>query len=412
MHRSIYFVLLSSICLIVVLLIQLYWVVETARVKEALFNDKALRVLAKTKEAVQANSELCKNIQGASAVELGLDTRINVGFKDKAIIDSILKHFMQEYQFEIDYSFELINTSPVNRPKGEYNANVITALQLDLNREVEFKLILPQKKHYILAEMGPPFLIAITLLILMLVIFWRTFIAYNREKAIAKLTASLVSNMTHELKTPLTNIALAGNLISRELADNEGNKISRYTSIILGENEKLKQVVDRVLTMQLFESNQLPIKLKSTNVHELILKASKYFELQIEDKAGQLELHLDAEHYWLFADETHFTHAIHNLIDNAIKYSNCELHVVIRTYNEKNKFCMSIRDSGAGIATAYHDLIFDKYFRIPQGNVHDVKGYGLGLSYVNQVIKSHQGSIQVNSELGKGTTFILSIAHE
>jgi two-component system phosphate regulon sensor histidine kinase PhoR len=213
--------------------------------------------------------------------------------------------------------------------------------------------------------------------------------------------------MTHEFKTPLTNIALAGKMISKDVSQ-EG-KVKQYTDIILQENEKLRLQIEQVLNMSALERGEIRLQKGPVDLHQLIKESINGMSLQIEIRNGMLSLDLKANRTEINGDRAHLTGAISNLIDNAIKYSHEKPMINISTYNEGNAVVLQIKDNGIGIEKEYQQKIFEKFFRVPTGDIHDVKGFGLGLTYIHKIITQHGGTIAVESLKGAGTTFSIKI---
>jgi len=397
-NRSTLFILISSIALIAVLAIQVEWLFETAKIKEELFNEKASIVLSKTVEALEADEQACRKLE--ECVEA---TEIEK-------IDSLFKHYMAFYNFHINYSFEVYsaNTSKTEEDTGLLNNVYKKKLdEVAIKNGLELNLILPGKKQFIMAEMGPLFITTVLLLLVVLFLFWRTVHSLFKEKKIAVHTAEYLNNMTHEFKTPLSNIALAGKLISK--VDNLENptKIKHYTSIILEENEKLRQQVEQMLSMNALERGELVMQKSIIDLHDLIREAANCMQVQIDHKKGTMSLELEAKNAHINGDKTHLLNGIYNLIDNAIKYVENEPHLSLSTYNADAGIYFKITDNGIGIDKAFHSDVFTNFFRVPTGDVHDVKGYGLGLAYLKKIVILHQGKITLKSEKGNGSTFII-----
>ena len=218
--------------------------------------------------------------------------------------------------------------------------------------------------------------------------------------------------MTHEFKTPLTNIALAGKFIIRDSNLMQHDKIKHYAEIILQENDKLRLQVEQVLSMSELERGDMLLMKTDLDFHQLIYEAVKGMNLQIENKNGNLKLNLKADCFVVRGDKKHLINAICNLIDNAIKYSKGKPEIVIQTLNTGHNLVWKISDNGVGIDKEYLNRVFEKFFRVPTGDIHDVKGFGLGLSYVKKIVQLHQGNIEIQSESGIGTTFKITIPFE
>jgi two-component system phosphate regulon sensor histidine kinase PhoR len=414
-NRTTLFIAASSIALVLVLIIQLNWLFQTAKNKEELFNEKANMVLARTTEALLADEETCKRIESG-------DNK-----NTKHTIDSTFTHYMKFYGFYVDYSFEIVKPKPIeiinseatenkNRFVNDLNPNAVACYKGDLERVRkkngwELKLILPEKEAFIIQEMGTLFITSVVLILIVLVMFWRTTKSLLQEKKLSEHTTDFLNNMTHEFKTPLTNIALAGKMIIKDPAIKEEDKIKLYSEIILEENEKLRLQVEQVLSMTALERGEIPLRKTALDIHLLIRDSLKYISLQIEHKQGDLKLNLEAEKFVVTGDKTHLANALSNLVDNAIKYAKFKPELSIRTFNKEQQLVLVFSDKGIGIEKEYHKKVFDKFFRVPTGDVHDVKGFGLGLAYTKKIIEMHGGTIELESEIGEKTTFIITLPY-
>lgn len=229
-----------------------------------------------------------------------------------------------------------------------------------------------------------------------------------KEKSISEHTTEFLNNMTHEFKTPITNIALAGKMINKESNIYAGEKIKYYSSIIIEENEKLRFQVEQVLSMAELERGEIPLRKTELDFHKLIHESLKQMNIQIENKQGNVKLNLSALKSMVSGDKIHLNNALCNLVDNAIKYSVEKPEISVSTSNNGQNFIILVSDNGIGIEKDFQKRVFDKYFRVPTGDVHDVKGFGLGLAYVKKIVELHGGTISLQSEKGKGTTFTIT----
>ncbi len=415
LYKSYLLIAVSFIALAILMLIQVNWIIQAAKAKEELFNEKANMVLSRTAEALCSDKEACMNMDKVCTMEHGKECRLELEEMEIKKIDALLQKFMKRYNFHLNYSFEVIkpgdNLSLQN--EGILKQNVFKRkLDAVANKSgLEIKLIFPDKRQLILNELGTPFITSIVLIIVVLVLFWRTILLQIREKKIAEHTRDFINNMTHEFKTPLTNIALAGKMILKEAAVQENDKVKQYMSIILDEKEKLRLQVEQVLNMSEFERGEIPLNKTELDFHQLIHDSVKCMSVQVENKQGELKQNLLAENFVILGDKNHLINALCNLFDNAIKYAKGSPHISIDTLSKDGQLLVKISDKGIGIDKAYLSKIFDKFYRVPTGDVHDVKGFGLGLAYVKKIIELHQGKIEAHSEKDQGTVFIISIPY-
>jgi two-component system phosphate regulon sensor histidine kinase PhoR len=214
--------------------------------------------------------------------------------------------------------------------------------------------------------------------------------------------------MTHEFKTPLATISLAVDALKNEKVLGNREKMSYFTGIIKEENKRMNKQVETILQAALLDKQEVQLNLKKLHAHDLINSALNNIQLQVEEKKGKLQVNLAATKDLLMADEVHFTNLINNLLDNAVKYSKDNLQITITTQNTGNHFKIKIEDNGIGMNKETLSRIFEKFYRAHTGNVHNVKGFGLGLSYVKTMVDAHHGTIKAESVVGKGSTFNIS----
>jgi len=221
-----------------------------------------------------------------------------------------------------------------------------------------------------------------------------------------------MNNLTHELKTPISTIGLASEALKDPDMQKDPESFNYYIGLIHEENKRLGLLVENVLQASLAESGKMQLHMQTLNVHDLIKEVLKNVAIQVRKRGGKVALELDAESALIFADRTHLSNVVFNLVDNALKYANGNLLLKITSQQTTDGVELRFQDNGIGIAKEHLGKVFDRLYRVPTGNVHDVKGFGLGLSYVKTVVDRHQGTIHVESEPGQGSTFILNLQKE
>lgn len=254
-----------------------------------------------------------------------------------------------------------------------------------------------------------PWIYLFVILFLLFLFFLFTLNVILKQKRLSEVKTDFINNMTHELKTPISTIGLSSELLLRGNFTDDPERLHRYAEIIYKENKRLENQVERVLNVAKLDKEKLSLKKESCSIHDLILEAKDSFDLNQTDQGGEIELVLDAVKETLMVDEVHITNVVYNLLDNAVKYCNQVPQIVVRTWNDASSFNLSISDNGIGMKREDIKLIFDKFYRVPTGNLHDVKGFGLGLYYVKLIVEEHGGTIQVKSQIGKGTTFTIKL---
>ena len=250
---------------------------------------------------------------------------------------------------------------------------------------------------------------AITFMVIIIAAFYVTVKTLLNQKKLSQIKSDFINNMTHEFKTPLATISLAVDALRSPKVQTNPEKSIYFTNIIKEENIRMNKHVETILQAAFLEKQELNLNLSKIDAHEMIQEVASTFELQLNDKNGQIQFLLNASQHFISGDDTHFRNMISNLIDNAIKYSQDPVQIKISTHSTRNVLVIRIDDNGIGMSKESVKRIFEKFYRAHTGNLHNVKGFGLGMSYVKTVIDAHKGKIKVDSTLGKGTSFTIEM---
>jgi two-component system phosphate regulon sensor histidine kinase PhoR len=275
--------------------------------------------------------------------------------------------------------------------------------------DVSLRLFFPHQTGYLQLSTAGLLVLSIFISLALIAAVYYFFRVIFKQKALSEMKNDFINNMTHELKTPISTISLACEAISDPDVQKTRGITDRYIKIIGAENKRLAVMVENVLKSAIWESRAFNLKLEPLYVHDIIRDSCSKFEMQLAEKKGNISLELLASNDLINADKTHFSNALFNLVDNAIKYTPQQPEIKIATYNKGEAIYISVSDNGIGIAKENLNKVFDKLYRVPTGNIHNVKGFGLGLSYVKTVIERHSGAVSVNSKLNIGSTFTLRI---
>jgi two-component system phosphate regulon sensor histidine kinase PhoR len=336
---------------------------------------------------------------------------------DPALVRKFVYKAMVRQGIKTDFEFAITqSTNSLAYKSAKYNPDITTKVyQIQLFADDFFDtssmltIYFPNQRNFIIRSMGIIGISSSFLTLFLIVTFALTIYVIMKQKRLSEMKGDFVNNMTHELKTPISTISLASQMLSDKSISPSDKNYDRISSIIAEESKRLGYQVERVLQMAKFDQGNLRLQFKEVSLHDLIESVASNFILQINTKDGVLIPSLHAEYDIIEADSVHLTNMISNLLDNAIKYTPNKPEIYIETRNIDQDIQLTIRDNGIGISKTNQRRIFDKFYRVPTGNIHNVKGFGLGLSYVKKIVEEHQGKISVESELGFGATFIIKI---
>lgn len=412
--------LIACFSFLLLILVQVVWLHYTYEFKKKEFKEKVSYSLRFFYNDFQ-NSKV---LQG----------KMNEIWNDRGSLEEVQQHI----RFSVDTFFtkQNIPTSYVfgigqSREKisrfSMLNENIFwasdSAFQKQIN-ESEFKLLgfnkneegylhvnffFPKEHLFILSELTP--LLALSVFTFLILGFCLINLAatIKHQQKLSRMKNDFINNMTHELKTPVFTISIASKILEEHEVIRDSDKLRTYVSTVQQETARLNSLIEKVLQAASLEKSHVKLQKKKLDLHSLIQDAVKSFELIREQRNGKIEMQLDAKSTYIEADEEHLVNMIFNLLDNAFKYTKNIPEIIVATRNEGNRLYLSVKDNGMGIDEDTKQFIFERFFRADTGDVHDVKGYGIGLSYVKSVIKAHKGDITIKSRIGAGSEFILYI---
>ena len=292
---------------------------------------------------------------------------------------------------------------PVTPPSGSEIENLIANEWLII--------IVPNVQHIVFKSLRLRIIMGGLFTLIIFTAFFLTIRTMLRQKKMSEIKNDFINNMTHEFKTPIATISLAVDALRNDKVRSDQQKMTYFSDIIKEENQRMNRQVETILKSALMDRQEIQLNLKPLNAHEGIQDVVDNFMLRLQEKGGDIELYLSAENDLIEADEVHFSNLINNLMDNAVKYSkeNVAPKICIFTSSTPKKFIIRIEDNGIGMSRETLKRIFEKFYRAHTGNIHNVKGFGLGLSYVEDIVEAHGGIIKAESTLGKGSVFIIEM---
>lgn len=440
-------VVLITLSLLGLIYIQFSWIHNASIVRREQIEERAINVLDRVREEMLARSgpaiRLKMSGTGVRPTERGLTIDkfntldLNIGVSDRfttAEVRNLLISGLKREGLDTTFEFAIVGKGNFGESSIKMQSagfpNMATAVARDsVNYLVKYMPLLgsyeymtdntetmvvlqPRNNMSFLLSLGKMVAGGILFTAVIITAFALTIRTMLNQKKISEIKSDFINNMTHELKTPLATISLAIDAIGNEKVMDNKEKIRYFSGIIKEENKRMNKQVESILQSALLEKNEIGLKLQPTDVHEVITHTVENIQLQLASKNGHVELRLDAINPIIQADDVHFSNVIFNLLDNAIKYSKENLEVIISTYSTRKSLVITVSDNGIGMSRDTISRIFEKFYRAHTGNVHNVKGFGLGLSYVKAIIDAHKGKIKVESAVGKGSKFTLEFPQD
>ena len=371
------------------------------------FNEQTVIHKDSLKKTIQYFNE--KSDRGLIQILQGVDS-----LQDSVTVNDVKKRFtgyLQKEKINVPFSIsrkQAIGPDDLLIPEME-NANAVT---IGFYKPITFILDLQNAREYILKRLAMPISVSILLVGLTALSFLIMLRNLVKQRRLAELKNEFVSNITHELKTPIATVGVAIEALRNFNALNDPERTKEYLDISSSEIHRLGLLVDKVLKLSMFENKEITLQNESLDILALTQEVMASMKLQFEKKQAVIKLETKGTNFMIEADKLHITSVVYNLLDNALKYSKeiPRIDVVLATHAQH--ISLEISDKGIGIPKEYEGKIFEKFFRIPGGDQHNTKGYGLGLSYVNHIVQRHMGFIEVKSELGIGSTFIVNIPYK
>lgn len=331
-------------------------------------------------------------------------------------IELALDREFQDRNIDIDYEYGVYSRglpTKVRTRKFKYEAGDFYKAPLfrDSEGNTNYALMIsfPKQKRFILGSILGMAGLSLLLTLIIMVAYAGAIYQLIKQKQISEIKTDFINNMTHEFKTPIATINLAVEAIKNPKVIGDSDKMGRYLQMIRDENKRMHAQVENVLRISKLEKNQLDISKERIDVHDLIEKAISHVELIVQDRGGYIKTHFDAPRSEVLANETHFGNVLVNILDNAVKYSPEAPKIDVYTEVAQTNLVIRVQDQGAGMSKAVLKRVFEKFYREHTGDIHNVKGHGLGLAYVKKIVEDHQGVVYAESEKGKGSTFFVKL---
>ena len=404
---------LATVSIIGLFATQLFWMDKAFDLREREFNDRVNIALRSVAEEIM---ELNKDSSDVPPVRQLSSNYFIVSTNDTLhpyLLESLLDAEFRSRNLKTNFEYSIYDCFTDSlvfggavmlseEPTYAAEPRVIPKWERDSHY---FGVYFPDKDNYLISQMTI-WVFSSSILLVVTVFFAYTLWVILKQKRLSEIKNDFINNMTHEFKTPISTISASAELLRTGNLDNNEEKRARYYQMIADESNRLKLQVEKVLQMAQFDTNEIDLNLQSCDLHELIKQAAGSVQILLEERQGKLKFELNATNHILKVDELHFTNIIRNLLDNAIKYCADSPVIVISSKDASNGISISVSDNGIGINTAQKKQIFEKFYRVPTGDVHNVKGFGLGLYYVRSLVEAHKGTVTVSSD-SNGSTFTI-----
>jgi two-component system phosphate regulon sensor histidine kinase PhoR len=412
------FILLAVVSLSGIVITQIFWVQRAYNLQEKQFNDRVIIALSQVVDQIQqinrdsAFVEPVKQVSSAYFVANINDTL------HPYFLEGLLREQFEDFNLkeEFEYAiYDCFSDSVVYGGRVNFNEKPGSGHGEELSIQKRFDkdghyfgIYFPQKTNVIVKQLD--FWVFSSIVILIVVLFFAySILTILRQKRLSEVKTDFINNMTHELKTPISTISISSEMLLKPGISNNEERLKQYATIIKNENNRLKSQVERVLQIASLTPGELQLKNETIDFNQLVTACTDTLQLLAKEKKGEILLNIEPGEHIVQGDRVHLTNVAYNLIDNAIKYTRTAPVIRLNLRSEGKFLVFEVIDNGIGIDAKHQKMIFDKFFRVPTGNIHNVKGFGLGLFYVKSIIKAHGGTIALVSKPGEGSTFSIRL---
>ncbi|MGE5349339.1 MAG: sensor histidine kinase [Actinomycetota bacterium] len=402
--------LLALGALIALTAIQFSWILKAARMQEAQFNHSVEMAMQRIVENLSRNEAICSEVNNClkhgnnESCMLVMQTR-----EEWEKMKFLIRNDLNFYGIGLDFEFDIVGadlSAQIPRPRNTYFSNSLE----EMLEKSGYKLSLrfPEKRDFIIAQMSDMFIFSLLLLFLVSISFITLYNFYRRERLLSESIVDFVNNVTHEFKTPLTNISLANSMLSKNEKVEDDEKLSFYTSVIKAEQTKLNEKVEKLLKTD-FAIIDKSLASEEIDAGAVVNDIAETFRVQVEQKGGCINIEKEGSRFIVRGNIDLFHIALGNLVDNSLKYSGRLPELLIRLRSTDSRIVIEIVDNGPGIPREYRGKVFEKYFRVPTGNTHSVDGFGLGLYQVREIITAMKGNIKISNRKEGGLTVTIEL---
>ncbi|HLN52883.1 MAG TPA: HAMP domain-containing sensor histidine kinase [Lentimicrobium sp.] len=405
---------LAAFALIGIIAIQFYWMRNALQLQKELIDKKVNVTLRSVVNRLFDERQITGQMPFVCGPGCDRRTREILAVINPDRIDSLLHQEFDASELTHEHvwgiydpvSAKFLAGENTNKRNQLFKAGHRVSLSCLYNTEqISLIVYFPNEKEKLLVQLLPWLLISLLLVGIVVFAFSFMIFSFLKQKKLSELKSDFVNNMTHELKTPISTISLASEMLLNPKSILSDEKTRKYARMIFDENQRMQKQVEQVLQIAVLEKGAFKIELSTFDAHAVINQCISRFELSLKNLNGDIKFYPEATDYFINADQIHFQNIVCNLLDNALKYTKNEPEITIRTTNKNGYFNLMVSDNGIGISDEEQKMIFDKLYRVPTGNLHDVKGFGLGLFYVKTITEALKGEVTVKSTPHKGSTF-------
>jgi two-component system, OmpR family, phosphate regulon sensor histidine kinase PhoR len=413
-NSIIFIIIITSIALAGIVSMQLFWIKNAIDLQEQQLDHRTSLAL---KSVINQLSDENNDTMGVEPTSCSSGCSVNsniISVIKPQRLDSLLKEEFNNMRIELNYKYGVYGKPGNKFLMGDYNnfeneiiqSHHCTSLTCLMRDECYIlSIYFPDEESYHIRQIMWWLVLSAIFLLIVIISFSYVVLNLFRQKKLSEMKTDFMNNMTHEFKTPIATISLASEMLLKPNVNECTEKTTKYATIIYDENTRLKNQVEQVLQMAVLDRGSFKLKKSEVRLHEIIEDAAESFDMLVQQREGRLTLDLKAVQHTLEADPVHLSNIINNLLENANKYSPESPEITVRTWNAHKGIVISIEDKGIGISHENQKHVFKKFYRVHTGNIHDVKGFGLGLYYVKTIVEAHNGKITLHSELNKGSRF-------